>query len=110
MSRHESLRTSRDFTRLYRRGKKSVSNEMVLYVLKGKEEYSRIGYSISKKIGKAVVRNRIKRKLREIFRSRKDRFNDNYDIVIVVRKNSVDATYQRLDEVFIETCQKNVPK
>ena len=51
MSREESLRTNRDFTRLYRRGKKSVSKEMVLYMLKGKEPNCRIGYSISKKIG-----------------------------------------------------------
>jgi len=104
MRREFSLKNKKEFLRLYRKGKTSVDKTMVVYALKGIEKNSRIGFSISKKIGKAVVRNRIKRQLREIFRSRINDFNNIYDLVIVVRRKSVDASYQQLDKVFYGHC------
>ena len=106
MRRKYSLKTKKDFLRLYRRGKTSVDSKLVVYVKKGEANNCRIGFSISKKIGNAVVRNRIKRQLREIFRSRKSELNNIYDLVVVVRKGSVGATYQQLDKTFFYHCKK----
>ena len=105
MRRKYSTKTKKEFIHLYRRGKTSVDRMMVIYAIKGQAENCRIGFSISKKVGKAVIRNRIKRQLREIFRSRITEFNDIYDLVVVVRKGSVNASYQQLNKVFTAHCK-----
>lgn len=58
---------------------------------------ARIGFSVTKKYGKAVQRNRIKRRLREIIRSRINEVKQGYDIVFAVRKEAKEARYKDLD-------------
>ncbi len=84
--RKRRLSRSADFERVYRQGR-SVSNRfLVLYAFpQGVESESRVGISVSRKIGGAVVRNRVKRLLREAFRALDDRVRAGHDFVIVAR-------------------------
>ena len=80
------LSRSADFERVYRQGR-SVSNRfLVLYAFpQGHTSEKRVGISVSRKIGGAVVRNRVKRLLREAFRTLDDRVRAGHDFVIVAR-------------------------
>ena len=64
-----TLKENREFRRAYSRGKSYVSPDLVTYIIKNNNNNLRIGITTGKKIGKAVVRNRCKRRLRELYRS-----------------------------------------
>jgi ribonuclease P protein component len=85
MGKNLTLKENRDFLRLYRKGKSFVSPTLVTYVLKNRSNEKRYGITTSKKIGKAVQRNRARRVIRS---SLYDLYSDiipGYDIVFVAR-------------------------
>lgn len=94
----EKLKKTHQFKNVYRNGKSYANKFLVLYILKNKKCARRIGYSVSKKVGKAVVRNRIKRLLREVYRHNKDRLKLGYDLVFIARNPIVDASYHQIEE------------
>jgi ribonuclease P protein component len=83
------LSRSSDFKRVYRQGSSIASRFLVLYYFKRSSEMGgegpRVGLSVSKKLGGAVVRNRIKRLLREAFKACEARLADEYDYVVIAR-------------------------
>lgn len=99
MSTIISLKRNSDFQRLYRRGKSAVRPTMVVYSGRGIKGQIRLGITASKKIGGAVVRNRAKRRIRELFRSFQDELLTGKDICIVARSSlaSADAARVRKD-------------
>lgn len=80
-----TLKENKDFRRLYSRGKSYVSPALVIYVIKTRRPYTRIGITTSKKIGKAVMRNRSRRVIREAYYLIMDEVKPGYDIVFVAR-------------------------
>lgn len=75
------------------------SRTLVIYRLKRNYNYNkRFGFTISKKVGKAVVRNRLKRVLKEICRCNGSCFKDGYDYVLIPRKCAVDKDFNELKE------------
>ena len=93
----ESLKRNSDFQRVYREGKSYANRYLVLYVLQNQTERNRLGISVSKKVGNAVVRNRTKRRLRECFRPYLgDVKNGLY--VFVARPSAAEATFQSLEK------------
>ncbi len=101
MRQEYSIKDNRDFRRVYRHGKSKVDNKLVVYVLKSNSKNSRVGFSVSKKVGNAVIRNRIKRRLREIFRKNVLNFNMTVDVVVVARKGAAGADYYTLKSSFL---------
>ena len=88
------LKKNHLFSRAYRKGKSVSSSTMVLYVLKSREkDRSLLGLTVSKKRGKAVVRNRIKRLFRESFRYYLPNLKNGYLIVIVAKQPACDAEF-----------------
>ena len=100
-----SLKLNHIFRRLYRT-EGMANSYLVLYARKNRTDGNRVGYTVSKKLGKAVVRNRIRRRLREIYRIHEDRFQPGWDIVVVARTRSVDSSFEKLTESFLALAEK----
>lgn len=81
----DRLKKSWEFQRAYKKGKKYWDNFFVIYVYDTQLRHTRLGITASKKVGKSVQRNRVKRLIREAFRSVKLELLPNYDIVVVGR-------------------------
>lgn len=81
------LRKNEEFQLVFKQGKSFANRQFVVYVLKNAEKkHSRLGLSVSKKMGNAVVRNRIKRLIKEIFRELGDKLEDGNDYIVISRK------------------------
>lgn len=91
------IKKNREFSRVYRSGKSKANRLLVLYQRPNNENIARVGFSISKKVGNAPERNRLKRILKEIYRLHDfDQLVGN-DLVFIVRANANGATYQELE-------------
>ena len=101
-----TLKKNSEFRRLYSRGKSAVSPYMVVYCRKNGRDINRVGYTVSVKLGHAVVRNRVRRRLREIYRLNSPALRTGWDIVIVARGRCVDGRYAKMDEAFLALCGK----
>jgi len=88
-SKRPRLSRSSDFQRIYRQGSSTASRFLVLYSFRRPAEVSadgpRLGLSVSKKMGGAVVRNRVKRLLREAFGSAREQLAEDHDFVLIAR-------------------------
>ena len=73
----------------------------MLYVLPNRRKVSRLGITVSTKVGKAVVRNQIRRRLKEIYRLQEAQLSPGFDIVIVARVKASGASYQSLERDFL---------
>ena len=96
------LKLNRDFRRAYRKGRSAAEPCLVVYARRNGAQQNRVGYTVSNKLGCAVVRNRVRRRLREIYRLGEERFRPGFDIVARVR--SVSADYRRLEREFFRAC------
>ena len=101
-----TLKKNSDFRRLYSKGQSAVNPYVVVYCRRNREKVNRLGYTVSTKLGHAVVRNRVRRRLREIYRLNAHRFKPGHDIVVVARSRSVGAPYQKLEAGFLSACGK----
>lgn len=92
-ARRSRLSRSSDFQRVYRQGSSTASRFVVMHYFKqpaGAGSEPRLGLSVSKKLGGAVVRNRVKRLLREAFRACEERLPKDYDYVLIARPQLTD--------------------
>lgn len=97
------LTRNNDFRRLYKRGKSLVDRNVVIYYSKNKLGFNRVGFTVGKKVGGAVTRNRAKRLMRESFRLLEPRLVQGFDFVLVSRgrlphlkRQAVDASLSHL--------------
>lgn len=98
MKNTQSIKLNKDFRRLYSRGKCFVSGYTVVYASENRQGQSRLGLTVSKSIGKAVKRNRLKRLMRESYRLMEDKINTGFDIIIVARNRAVGKTQQQIQK------------
>lgn len=97
MKRRYSVREDRRFREIRQRGRSVANDLLVLCVLANDLPYSRFGFAVSSRIGNAVVRNRIKRRLREIMRLRMATIRPGCDIILIARKPIRSAEYHQLE-------------
>jgi ribonuclease P protein component len=100
------LKSPKDFRQTYQKGKSIANAYLVLYFRKNLKDKYRIGISVSKKVGKAVVRNRVKRRLREICRLNEDIFPKGFDLIFVARVRIKDASYHRMEKSLLDLVRK----
>ena len=91
-----SLKLNRIFRRLYSTSG-HANTYLVLYARRNRSKENRVGLTCGKKLGHAVVRNRTRRRLREIYRLNEHRFARGYDIVVVARVRAAHSRYRELE-------------
>lgn len=99
------IKKNAEFRAVYRRGKSFSNNLLVLYIYRNKKGINRLGISVSKKVGKSVIRNRIKRLIKENFRLNIEDIKVGYDLVFIARNLSNGKSY-----IEIENSMKNLIK
>ena len=95
-----SLKLIHIFQRLYRTSGQA-NGYLVLYARKNRTGTNRVGITVSKKLGKANVRNRIRRRLREVYRLNEDKFQPGWDFVVVARTRAIHAPFDVLTENYL---------
>ena len=100
-----SLKLNHIFRRLYH-SNGLADSYLVLYARKNRSETNRVGITVGKKLGHAVVRNRTRRRLREIYRLNEHRFQPGWDIVVVARTRAVKAPFDKLTGSFLSLAEK----
>ena len=101
-----SLKENHVFRRLYHRGNSAANRYLVFYCRPNGSKQSRLGFTVSTKLGHAVVRNRVRRRLREIYRLHEAEFKPGDDLVVVARSASVDAEFSALEQAFLQLARR----
>ena len=100
-----ALKRNHIFRRLY--STKGLANGyLVLYARRNRLGRNEVGITVSKKLGGAVIRNRTRRRLREVYRLNEELFTPGWDIVIVARSRAVGAAFGDLTEAYLSLAQK----
>ncbi|MCK9443759.1 MAG: ribonuclease P protein component [Tissierellaceae bacterium] len=101
MDKVNRLRSNMEFKKVYSGGKNYWNKYLIIYVRKNNLNYTRIGYSISKKVGNSVVRNKIRRRMKEIYRLKLNNIKEGYDIIIIPKRNAVNISYLELESAML---------
>ena len=100
-----SLKLNHIFRRLY--ATSGYANSfLVLYAKKNHLNTNRVGVTVSKKLGGAVVRNRVRRRLREVYRLQESLFSPGWDIVVVARSRCISADFEKLTRAYLALAEK----
>ncbi|MHA0857573.1 ribonuclease P protein component [Paenibacillus sp. CMAA1364] len=101
------LRNRADFSRVYRHGKSFANHQFVVYWFRKKDvEQFRVGISVSKKVGNAVVRNRMRRMVKEIVRHQETTLIEHIDLVFIVRKGAIHMNYKDMEKSILHVLRK----
>ena len=106
MKRADTLKKNHEFRRLYQKGASAVGGGMVLYCRKNRLGHNRLGITVSVKLGHAVVRNRARRRLREVYRLNRGALKEGYDFILVARHKTLTAPWKDLNATFVRLCGK----
>lgn len=101
-----SLKQNHEFRRLYNKGKSAVSPYFAVYCRQTRRPYSRLGITTGVKLGKAVKRNFVRRRIRELYRTNEDKLLPGFDIVVVARTRAIYGRYADLERSFLQLMKK----
>ncbi|WP_075565262.1 ribonuclease P protein component [Streptococcus timonensis] len=92
------VKKEKDFNAIFQEGKSVANRKFVVYRLENSEQHFRVGLSVSKKLGNAVTRNQIKRRIRHVLITHKDQIIENLDFVVIARKGVEEMNYTELEK------------
>ena len=101
-----SIKENHVFRRLYAKGKSAVSPYLAIYVRRNGGKGNRLGITVSTKLGCAVVRNRVRRRIREIYRLNREKMLPGWDIIVVGRGRSVKGPYEKMNEAYLDCLRR----
>lgn len=104
MKKTVTIKENRSFRRIYSRGRSAVTPFLVLYCRPNRLDHNRLGVTVSTKLGGAVVRNRARRRLREVFRLAQGDLRQGYDMILVARSRTAEGPYDKLTRAFYRAC------
>ena len=100
-----ALKLNHIFRRLYATSG-HANGYLVLYARKNRTATNRVGVTVGKKLGHAVVRNRVRRRLREVYRLNEELFAPGWDIVVVARSRCISANFGKLTQAYLSLAEK----
>ncbi len=106
MKAASGLRKDEDFRRVYRQKNSMANRLLIIYIGKNNLGYSRAGFTVTKKIGKSVVRNKVKRRMRESYRLNKDKIINGYDLIFIARTRCSEANYREIESAMLHLLRK----
>lgn len=98
----DTIKNNYDFRRLYSKGESKVSPYLAVYAMKRKYGNRRLGITVSTKVGCAVIRNRVRRRIREAFRLNEAQFIEQVDIIVVARVRAGSASFAQLEKSLLK--------
>ncbi len=104
MKKDATIKENRTFRRIYNKGRSAVTPFLVLYCRPNGGKRNRLGVTVSTKLGCAVVRNRARRRLREVYRLAQPDMKQGYDVILVARSRAVNGPYPKLTAAFYKAC------
>ena len=102
----ERLKSKASFQAVYTTGCSFVDGSSIFYVLPGQDERVRLGLAVGKKLGCAVVRNHLKRMMREVFRKHKHEIIEGSCIVWLAKRRLLQADYEAFERSFLRLAKK----
>ncbi len=106
LGRQFRIRTGKEYNNIYKLGKKMGGRYLLIYLRPSPLDVSRFGIVVSKKVGNAVRRNRVKRQIREIIRHNKDKLKGRCNIVVIARHKIFGTSYKDLEKDFLNIMKK----
>jgi ribonuclease P protein component len=101
------LRKREDFNRIYRQGRSFANSQFVVYWRKQTDpDCLRLGVSASSKLGGAVVRNQLRRRIKEIVRLNAEKLHEEYDLILIVRKPALSSSYKEMEGSVLHVLRK----
>lgn len=104
MKKINILKTNRDYNRIINKEKPFYFQDYVIYLEKNTDDIYHFGFSVGKKIGNAVCRNKIKRQLKNILD--KKCYQNNFNCIIIVRKGILNKTFQERESTLLNAIEK----
>ena len=98
MKKRFRVKKEKDFNAIFKEGESFANRKFVIYRLENNEQHFRVGLSVSKKLGNAVTRNQIKRRIRHILIEHKDQLVENVDFVVIARKGVEILDYAEMEK------------
>ncbi|MDN5015831.1 MULTISPECIES: ribonuclease P protein component [Streptococcus] len=98
MKKRFRVKKEKDFNAIFKEGKSFANRKFVIYRLENNEQHFRVGLSVSKKLGNAVMRNQIKRRIRHILIEHKNQLVENVDFVVIARKGVEILDYAEMEK------------
>ena len=92
------VKKEKDFNAIFKEGESVANRRFVIYRLANSQEHFRVGLSVSKKLGNAVMRNQIKRRIRHILIDHRNELVDNIDFIVIARKGVENLEYAELEK------------
>lgn len=100
------LKSKKSFQLVYAKGRTVVDGMSVFYILPQEDDNVQIGLAVGKKLGCAVIRNRVKRLMREVFRIHQAELKKGYHIVWMARRKLTKADYKTFERVFLRLAKR----
>lgn len=105
MDKKYRLKKNMEFKKVYSVGKNHWNRNFVLYIRKNNLDETRVGFTVTKKHGNAVIRNKIRRQMKEAYRLNFHNVKNGYDLVFIPKRNITNISYKELEGSMIHIMQ-----